>query len=200
METKKSFVGFKRLTHVLRVFSQILFWICAAAAVLIGIAAIILLFIPNDKFISVFGNTGSLVLTLDGIIKYDFKYSAGSSILVKPMFNSILGMAAVSAALMVPIFNQLYKILKTVEEDKPFSIKNASRLSNIGIVLISGSFLFKIVQYFAASVVMDIINTAVVNVNYSVDITMLLIGLMLLVLAGVFKYGCHLQQEYDATV
>jgi hypothetical protein len=38
------------------------------------------------------------------------------------------------------------------------------------------------------------------EINYTFDGTMLVTGFLILILAGVFKYGNFLQKEYDATL
>jgi hypothetical protein len=38
------------------------------------------------------------------------------------------------------------------------------------------------------------------NFNLSPDLFMLFTGILILILAGVFKYGAYLQNEYDTTL
>jgi len=38
------------------------------------------------------------------------------------------------------------------------------------------------------------------GVYYSINTTMIMTGLLMLILSGIFRYGAYLQEEYDATL
>lgn len=71
----------------------------------------------------------------------------------------------------------------------------------IGIVLLNASWIFKVIETVTASVIITAFSIPNISISYNiVDSTILFMGLLVLILAGVFKYGSYLQNEYDATL
>jgi hypothetical protein len=167
---------------------------------LAGLSILVSLFAPDAWFASLMGNSGSLRVSIDGVVRYELLKPVRSEADFKYFITSIQVMVTVYTAIMAPIFNQIYKITATVQEDKPFARENAARLKRIGKILIAGSIVFRVVQSVMTSALMDLTGLPGITVVFSVDTNLLLVGLIILVLGGVFEYGTYLQHEYDTTV
>ena len=94
----------------------------------------------------------------------------------------------------------LRDLLKTVAQGVPFDKENPMRLVNIASVVIGGAFLFPALNELVAGRMIDTFLLKGFSLKYSADLFLLLAGLMMLIMAGVFKYGCYLQNEYDETL
>lgn len=96
----------------------------------------------------------------------------------------------------------IFKKLKISET--PFLYDIADKIKGAGLILIWGN-----VAIFAIETIINIVigylseaGTIVANetFNFSFDLTALLVGGTLLMIAYIFNYGCKLQQESDETV
>ncbi len=93
-------------------------------------------------------------------------------------------------------------IVGSITPDTPFVLKNATRIQLIAIVLLVQVYLSQGLNYLYVSQM----NTAIVDSTLYLrpQFTFLpdgaLLGLLLLLLAKVYRYGCTLQHEHDTTV
>src|SRR4030042_1844729 len=128
------------------------------------------------------------------------------SIGLKVFFDILFWVSVVSAAISllflmsIVISHNLRLLLKTVANDRPFEKNNAKRLFIISIVLIIGSVVWKIIEGVYALTIVNILKIESIDVNFTIDGAMLLTGFLILILAGVFRYGSYLQDEYDTTL
>jgi hypothetical protein len=87
-----------------------------------------------------------------------------------------------------------------VSTGTPFEEKNSKRILNIGATLIGLSIVMNV---FISAILMNIIDflgVKDINISFGVDMFMLLTGILLILLSGVFRYGAYLQNEYDTTL
>ena len=190
----------KKMSRYLRIVMQIFYWVGLVGAVVLAVSVIVVSILPEKYFIISPKASDNIGFSIDGLINYKISSQTAIAILLKPIAQAISFMAAIISAGLSIIFKQISKILKTVESDRPFSEENSGRLTIIGFVLIIGSFVFKIAECIVANAMIHALNIQNVQVNYSADGFMMLTGFLILILAGVFKYGNYLQQEYDATL
>lgn len=190
----------KRMSKYLGIVIKVFYWCGLAAAVLLGISTLVIAFMPEKYFIIHDGMAKGMGLSIDGLINYKVDSLINGDISMKSIWQAIAVMASVCSAGLAIIFIQIVKVLKTVEQDKPFADENSRRLSIIGFVLILSSIIFRIAEGAVASTIIHTFNIPNMQVNYSTDGFMMLSGFLILILAGVFKYGSYLQQEYDATL
>lgn len=165
------------------------------------IAAVLCMALPEDYFNIRHFQNGSFSFALNGLIKYDISVSqlpADTSF--RKIFTSIVGSAFLYSLAMMRIFKYLRDLLKTVADGVPFDKENPSRLVNIGAVIIGVAFLFPALNELVAGRMIDAFLLEGFSLNYSVDWFLLMTGWMVLILAGVFRYGCYLQNEYDETL
>lgn len=193
---------YSKLVKVLRVFSQVFYWLSAAAvAILLPLA--VYLSVSKNWFVGVSVPGNFRLGYTDGVIRYNLALAAGAvnpeqagAILVRILF-SIMVFAAVYGA--ISFF--LSGVLKAVEKGEPFQSSNARRIFSIGLVFLGGSFFVGTAQASTADVIIHAMGlTEVLTVNYSANSVMIAAGLLMLIPSGIFRYGSYLQEEYDATL
>lgn len=197
---KNAKAGLKKATKVLKVVFDISFWIVLVMGVINLLGSAAMLFIPNTSFILNSSQYGHFRLSIEGMINFAINPSVNSYISLKPYFQAVSLIIFVFSVIIGAILYELRQILRTVINDKPFDKKNSKRLSIIAIVLVIGSIVVNIARIRMAMVVVDIMKIPNISINYNIDMSMLLYGFLILILAGIFKYGCYLQEEYDATL
>lgn len=190
----------KKMSRILRIVIRAFYWVSLVGAALLAISLIVVFLLPEKYFILSPTARDNMGFSIDGLIRYSIGSHNAVELSLKPIYQAICFMAAIIAAGLSVIFKQISNILKTVENDRPFSEENSRGLTIIGIVLIIGSFVFKTAEGIVASAIIHTLDIQNINVNYSIDGFMMLSGFLMLILAGVFKYGNYLQQEYDATL
>jgi hypothetical protein len=178
------------------------FYVASIVGIVISlIIAICSVALPNSYFSVDHFRNGGFSLDVNGIFRYDLNGSnLSSDVNMKGVFESIAFAAFVYSAAMTIIFKELRDILITVTKKEPFNEKNAERLTRISAVIIVGSVLFNFINNLVAGLIIDTLEIKYINVVTSINISMLLTGFLILILAGIFKYGCYLQKEHDETV
>lgn len=199
MNNKLDFAKYRRLARIMKIVVKISY-IASVIFLVAGLVVGILLAVAPISSIAAISDTGGLSLTLDNILMVKINPVTTTLEDLKPVFASICFMVAAIGAVLAVILKQLELILGTVKDDKPFAPENSKRLTTIGITLMIGAFIERAGEFFVASTMIDTLKLNDLSVNFSADSNMILIGFVVLVLAGVFKYGCYLQNEYDSTV
>ena len=190
----------KRYSHNLRIVMNVFYWVTIVAACGCLIAAIVIKFIPDSHFALSERSIGHLGFSLDGLIKYNLNSAAFQGINMKNIYIAITIMSALISFLIIPVLKQIVLILKSVEEDKPFTKENAKRILIIGIIFILSSFMIPAFEVFVARTMIDTLKIQNVSTNYTVNIILIVTGFMMFILSSIFKYGSYLQHEYDETV
>ncbi|QKE76104.1 DUF2975 domain-containing protein (plasmid) [Arthrobacter citreus] len=117
-----------------------------------------------------------------------------------PFTNKLIGffldsdilIACLLATLIIKLINQ---IISTVMKKKPFAYENAVSIKKMGWVLIAQSLFNYTYSIFQELVLLKH------SFNLSLltpETPLILFGICLLILSGVFRYGCFLQEEYDS--
>jgi hypothetical protein len=187
----------KKGAMILRITAQVTLWVAIAAVGLIIIGGILMKVFPDifARLLLGAGDGGSLNI---GIIDYTPSHLSVSEIIRIQEFRLFsIAIGCVMGALFV---HQLVGILREVENAKPFSPANAGRLGKMGILVIVTSVVYRIGQAAALSAMIDVAGLEDISVNYLPNTDMVFVGILLFILAGIFKYGSYLQDEYDATL
>lgn len=188
----------KSLSRGLKVFFDILFWVSVVSAA-ISLLFLIATFFINENFFTFLKARAGLSVMV-GVIKFNIDPSLYENINLKHLLQTMLPMVTVLFSMSIVISHNLRLILKTVANDRPFEKNNAKRLFIISIVLIIVSVVWKIIEGIYALTIVNILKIESIDVNFSIDGAMLLTGVLILILAGVFRYGSYLQDEYDTTL
>lgn len=190
----------KRMSRILRIVIQIFYWVSLAAAAILAVSIIVISILPERYFIISPSARDNIRFSIDGLISYSINPRAAVELSLKPVYQAISIMAAIISAGLSMIFRQIGDILRTVENNRPFTEENSRRLTIIGVILIIGSIVFRTAEGIVASAMIHTLDIQNMQVSYGSDNFMMLSGFLILILAGVFKYGSYLQQEYDTTL
>ena len=160
----------------------------------------IMAFIPNSSFT----HTG---LQLNIGRHLNIQLSDNQFLEVGQIRTLILAIATSMVPMMISII-VIIKIIRdlliTVESGNPFDQKNPKRLLIIGISVIVGSIFESFGYLLIYKLVMPMIDALKLeNVNFTmnlIDGSTLLLGVIIILISEIFKYGCYLQNEYDETV
>lgn len=189
------YIGKRSVSSFLRISLNIIWWMGIIVSILFILFSIVFIFIGPPEYIK----TPTFSIDND-IIRVEF-----SSAIVKDpkaMFLSFLPLGAVMLGLGMGIVFQIQKIFKTLAAGNPFILENAKRLKKISLFIFSGVFF----QFITGSVMERLIVSnvkvegVVFSVKQSVNIGGILIGLMILVLAEIFRQGTLLKEEQDLTI
>lgn len=116
----------------------------------------------------------------------------GSAILALFLAMFIIGFT-------ILIVHLLERILKDVQDKRPFSENNVQRLFRMAVSFIVAGFLMPIVTLIASHHVIKTFDLDA-RANYDIQFEWIFIGLLIYLLASIFQYGKHLQDEVDHTV
>jgi len=199
MSGKSEMQKIKKCSRVLRYVMNVFLWVFAVAACLSLIAGIVAIFIPDSKFIFRNDYMGRSIFAFNNLVKYDIT-EAAQGISLKNVYISLLFMSVFVQLIIALGINQLVHILKSVENDTPFEEKNAGRISVIAKLLILSSFLIPAFEFIPAIILMDLLKIQNIDLNYSVNIPLVVAGFLMFILSSIFRYGNYLQNEYDGTI
>lgn len=194
--------AFKGICKMSKVISKIFSILCKVGLGFSLLGIIIVLFI-NDDAISKISNVskgGNIGLSFDNLIKINTNFGNITGADLKTIIIDLLIISATFCIVFIPFFKIITNILESVEQNTPFTEKNANGLQRIGLILIIGSFIIKFVKFITVSQIVNIIHLDNIDVNLGMDVNAILIGFLILILSGIFRYGSYLQREFDETV
>ncbi len=134
-------------------------------------------------------NTGELEL-----LNYNFLNSI--------IFNTVGPTSLFPALFSFLIALQLFLIFKKLEIHRAFYQEISKRIQYIGIILITISITTLLRVYYMDNIVSKLTqHTFKVNYKlYNGDINSFKVGILVLIIAAIYKRGCSLQQEQDLTI
>jgi Protein of unknown function (DUF2975) len=193
-------VQMKMLAKILKNVSNILFWIVAAIGGIFLLASLIVLFIPG-KDMSISPNlSGSIATSIGGSMIVKANLETLGAIFIKPFLQAVFLWIVVLSLMVSFILYELKLILKNMVDDRVFEKSNSKNLTLMAVALMSGAFIVKLFEYRLTSTVIQTLQIVKIKVYYLPDWTLLLVGILILILAAVFKYGSYLQEEVDSTL
>jgi len=170
--------------------SKILYYITKVTYFFFIVMTVIFALIVTSTFFTEIGEK-----TLSSLKQIGFVNNSFFSINYKHIFAFMMSQVLCFSALTTFFIKQINKILRTVMEKKPFVYQNAISIKNMGWLLIVQS----LIDYTYNSIVELFLLKQSVSVPLITSGTpLLLFGICLLILSGVFRYGCFLQEEYDS--
>ena len=184
----------QRFQKVIWIITNISFWILLFIFVLMLIMGILSLL----GKIQLSDNINNISISPDGVLRFrlsEFSQSQKQSV-TTTVFFTVATFSFVYGALNY----YLLGILRSVKKGSPFVKENASRLSIMGFILIGGSIIVGFIYSLMVYTIFEALKITNLSVNFQINSTMFASGLLLLILAGVFRYGSYLQEEYDATL
>ena len=190
----------KKLAKITKVIFDVLFWASVVSGIMGFLAFIASYFIPDGFFVITNSQNGRMGITIDGMISFKIDPELYDNLSIKPLLQTAFPMATVISVMLMVLLHQVRLILETVAIDTPFDKNNPKRLLVIGITLLIGSFAVKFVEGMVALAIVSLLKQNNIDINISLDGAMLFTGFLVIILAGVFRYGNYLQEEYDATL
>lgn len=187
------YLGKKSASSVLKAVLDLLWYLGLAGTVVMA------LFLGQTLLGDRQFSPGSLQIEMPGLI---FRFTGG----IPQIGHTNLAIQFILILLLMLIvllvLYQLRKIFATLAGGTPFTGENVSRIRIIGIVVIAGSLLQNAIHilngiYLSGVLQMPGLEPAV---NMKVDLTGILVGAVVIILAEVFHYGTCLQEEQDLTV
>lgn len=111
-------------------------------------------------------------------------------------------LAFVKSGFALAVIYQMKRIFRTLRIGQIFKDKNARRVRAIGLLTLGGSIANTLFSYFIGSLIAGDFNIAGVTIGPSFHLNSegLFTGLVLIVLAEIFRHGTALQAEQDLTV
>lgn len=203
MKNNKNFSAIKQSIHAVRLLMQFLWKASLGAAILTGGIGIVLLLIPEAYSVftlqSVFDKE-IVEVALGDMLKYSIQPGMITAEAMKPAYVTLIFTTAVTALISAPFLYQIFAFLRAADNGRPFEAENANRLMWMGVLLIINVFAHHIGEYILLLTTIDIVGISNVAADFSLDIGGVVAGVLLTLLAGIFKYGNYLQDEYDATL
>jgi len=120
-------------------------------------------------------------------------------------FPASLIIAICSVVLLIMSAILLYELSELFENfsiDKVFIYKNAKHLKNIGIITIAGGVIYSLMGYFVSRNLMNVISVKNGKVELGIPCIdgFIITGLMIIVIAEVFKEAIKIKEDNDMTV
>jgi hypothetical protein len=198
MEKEPSLSKYRNIAKALSNIALVGFRLSIGLGIVMFIAAQVVAFAPGNLAGS--AAVGTFGLSAGGVLRYELDPMALPAASVRGLVATILFLVAVGCGFIAPFLRQVSLILKDVSQDRPFAIENAHRLSLMGWLAIFGSVVVDLVKYVGGYAIMRAVNIPNLHAEFGLSLGLPLIGLLLLILAGVFRYGNLLQQDYDQVV
>lgn len=114
----------------------------------------------------------------------------------------VLGFTLAASPVLFVILYELRKILRNVADRTPFTLENAARIRYIGFAVLVGATIKDVRDMTVGKFIMDDVKVlgADVGIKVSLGLEIIGMGLLILLLAEIFRHGVRLQEEHDLTV
>ncbi|BBI30869.1 DUF2975 domain-containing protein [Cohnella abietis] len=121
------------------------------------------------------------------------KFDAKTAYLVVSLTNTVLAFCAYLYSI-----GQIRHIIGSIlSGSSPFVLANASRLRKLGIAVILYSLLAKLIL----NIMICLLVTRIFSINLGgISLIGIIIGILVLFVSEIFKYGALLQEEHDSTI
>jgi hypothetical protein len=173
------------------------YWLLLIPSVLLPLFALGALVAP-----AVF-SSGTWGLTLDATgLKIGIAPSLISGSSSRIVFAGMLSAGAVVAWGMLYILRQVKALLAGIDRASPFTLANANRVSHIGVAVIVMGLFSESIKFAVGAYTASVVTVPGLELRPGVQIpwATLFLGLMVMVVAEVFRYGVRLQEDSDLTV
>jgi uncharacterized membrane protein len=193
-------VKMKMLAKIFRIICNVVFWVTSVGFVLFLLASIFISIIPAKDLILSANTTGSLQATIGGTMMFKFEPQTTGEIIIKPFLQALFTWISFGALFVSVILFEVKRILNSVVADNPFEKSNSKNLVVIAAALLAGAIIMPIFEGRIATTIIEALKITNISTSYSIDVNLLFMGILMLILAGVFQYGNYLQEEVDSTL
>lgn len=200
MNEIRDFKKMKRAVLVLKKVLHVAAWILIVIVASMGIGEAVVLMLSDKYFILTDFYNGQMTFAVERWFDFELIGEMGNSISLKPVVLLVLPAITLASLFYLINIKQIQNILKSIVEDRPFDEQNARSLFIMSINFFVASIAFQVAGNLVAAKVISLVNINLGNIRLLPDFSMVLTGLLLMILSGVFKYGHYLQEEYNETV
>lgn len=189
----KSMASF--INTLIQIFKAVLICFEAVFCILFSLSLIKYAFVPGLPGIPL----GGMSMEVPGM---GITIPADSPVMTSSAFPVILnGFIAIWIGFAIFILNKLKAVFGTLENKTPFVHENAVRIQKIGFSVIVLSFIQPLYQYIVNHYMLEYVYRSDVNIGTRVTLLdyKLFLGLIILVIAEVFRHGSKLQDDSDLT-
>ena len=176
---ESNYVKYKNLSRYLYKIINFLFWLSIFLAAIFFVVSIILLVIPIKSNLLLSSSIISISLSPFNLFRFNLKNIS---------------------IFLVFITKQLKCIFFNVINNDPFNENNSKSILFIGYSVIIGAIVFPISKAIVIDKIINGFNFSNVSVVYSINIEGIFIGILLIILSSIFRFGSYLQIEHDSTI
>jgi hypothetical protein len=187
-----------KITRIVSVIISVLFWILIVGA-LIGVVGVLV--VDPDRLTFTLADLPRLPMQFERFtIDWDAIIGDVSFSLRLPLFIASIA-ALISGAVGLWVIRQIRGLLHDVNNERPFSFDNAKRLFYISYSMVAFSLLSPLTTSLLGwSIIRQLEISVRDGFRFSLNFGLLFVAALLYILAHIFSYGAHLQEEVDATV
>ena len=193
----------KNYDVLIKVVHTILVWVVRAMYIGIGILVVAFLaslFIPKSVYEFDLANIENINVQVAHFM-YNFNGSIFTGVVnVKWFVNLLLIAGVVNASFFLYLLMMLRNVLGNVKEKQPFSDQNILSLKRMGLAYLLAGVILPAINTWLLWVIVKLVDLSSAGVNYSLNLQLIFMGIVIVILAYVFEYGAYLQEEHDATV
>ncbi|MDD3123376.1 MAG: DUF2975 domain-containing protein [Candidatus Izemoplasmatales bacterium] len=193
----------KQYGAITKVVNVILKWSITFVFVILGIMLvgfIAVVFIPQTLLNFNMANLEHINIQFANIM-YQINENIFSGITnVKNMILIILFAGIVNLSFFQFVQIQLRKIVSSINDELPFKSSNAVILRNLGLGYIIASIVVSLINSWMMVVIVNTFEVYQASINFSINLQMAFMGIIILILAYAFSYGSFLQEEHDTTL
>lgn len=196
-QTNKNYKTMVQLLHL----GVNIIWIFSITLFVIGVSALIFGLIISHDFLSfsVDNFAGYLQTNISQSVQLSFPIEGGDVTLKTLAWSGGLTLMAYSA-LSIVVTYYFKKIMDQLLKGHPFNEICYRALRINGFIFMAATVFIPIFEFIFFSQMVNVITTPEINLNFSLNLNYLWIGMILYILAKIFEYGNTLQTSYDETV
>jgi hypothetical protein len=120
----------------------------------------------------------------------------------RPFFSASLLLVVTMLGFMLWVLDQLRGLFRELRDGRPFTAANAKRIRRVGLAVVAGELARSAIVYFWSAYLSTHFAADGLRVTPFVDlnVTAILSGIAILVIADVFRQGARLQDEQSFTI
>ncbi len=187
-----------KITRVVTMIITVIFWALIVGSI---IGLVVLVILDPTRLTFTLSDLPTIPRQFENIrIDWDAIIGDASFSLRLPLLI-FSGAIFTSGVIGLWVIRQIRGLLHDVKEDRPFSDNNAGRLFQISYSMIAYSILTPLTGMLLGwSILRQLEITTSDGFGFSINFGLLFVAALLYILAHIFSYGAHLQEEVDGTV
>ncbi|ERJ12061.1 DUF2975 domain-containing protein [Haloplasma contractile] len=191
---------FKKLISFAAGLTKVMFFGTIIFGSLFIMAGIVVLILDRDWFTVTEAMMGSLTFDFNSAVEINASELIDQDINLKSVVLATCFSIPVIFGLVAVILHYLSRILSSLKDNTPFTNENVKSLKVIAWSIIISSVLVPAVETFIFTMIIHSTGIEQLDSVFSIDLTALFVGFLLLILSHIFNYGTYLQKEYDQTL